>query len=70
MITNKLRRGKIFKTNKGEYALAIYSEQYKAVKELGKVLVHLFKDKFCTEPIGEKPVLKQLDKLKLIGFSD
>lgn len=56
------------------YGLAYHAEQYPVFKEKQKVLVHLFLDKYCTQPAGPEgtdlKLLKPIDKLRLVGFSD
>lgn len=67
--------GIIYETDKGDFALAVNKEQHENFEKVNKVYVHLFTDLMCTIPkldeSGKKVmVLKSVDKLKMIGFSD
>jgi hypothetical protein len=67
--------GIIYETDKGDYALAINREQHAAFEAVKKVCVHLFVDRLCTVPkldvTGKQiMILKSVDKLTMIGFSD
>ncbi len=68
--------GVIYKTDKGDYGLAINKEQRKEFADMGKVLVHLYEDLNCTipkiDPATGQPfgVLKHYIRLEQLGFCD
>lgn len=69
------KSGIIYQTDKGDYALAINSEQHPNFEKVNKVYVHLYVDPICTKPaIDEKgyriKTLKAANKLTMVGFSD
>lgn len=69
------RSGYIYELGENRFGLAFHKEQNRQLIEKNKVLIHVFSDELCTKPElneagQEKKVLKDISKLKCIGFSD
>lgn len=70
------KRGIIYLTDKEDYAIAYYSDQTKKLTEDGKLLLHLFEDALCTKPKistytkQQTKVVKDISKLKKVGYAD
>lgn len=66
--------GIIYETDKGEFGLAIHEEQRKEFLRQNKLYLHIFQDRNCTKPkvVNDKAhaTLKDIDKLKMVGYSD
>jgi len=70
------KSGIIYDLQDGRFGLAINSEQHENFSRFNKVYLHIFNDRFCTDPqidetTGKKYVtLKNASTIKPIGFSD
>jgi hypothetical protein len=65
----------MFQTDKDQYAVMKYSEQLSKWLKEGKLLVHLYKDHLCEEPVMDDKghpvkVLKRRTTLTPIGYID
>lgn len=59
----------LFKTADGHYAQANDNEQiFSLFVTKGLIIVHVFNDEKCTQPLSDKPVMMLKSKLKLVGF--
>lgn len=68
--------GQLYILDDNRYGVAYKREQNISFEAIDKVLIHVYKDRMCTQPEldetgnQKKPILKHKDKLKLIGFTD
>jgi hypothetical protein len=70
------RSGIIYDIGEDRFGLAIYSEQQDRFALHKKVYLHVFKDRLCMIPEinpdtnKERAILKDISKIKAIGFAD
>ena len=68
--------GYIFELPDGLFGIAYHKEQEQKFFQLGKYLIHVFRDSVCCDPVIDpstgkpKKVLKAKELLKFIGFND
>lgn len=67
------KSGYVYELGEGRYGIAFHNEQHEQIVSKGKALLHVFSDQLCINPElnesgQEKKILKDISKLKFIGF--